>query len=174
MATFSLPSTQPRATHVTSTMYAALGSWRRPPTAQVERDAVQSMDNGVWELVAFDVENWDSNTMWSSTANNKVFARTAGKYLVTFHGGFANSTLGTIRAWGLSKTSTAGSPNLISAGIAWDIVSGITHMMPTLTMVNLSTSDYMAALMFQNSGAGLNTSTGAGNKPTLSMLWFST
>lgn len=146
----------------------------RPPSARARRAAAQSMDNNVWEAVAFDTEDWDTNTIWSSTAANKFFAKTPGKYLCTFAAGVVDSSGGSFKGVAVVKNST----NLTSTNDAYETLTETTAIgddwaLNASGMFALTTSDYITGQILQNSGAGLNTSTILRWQPKLSMIWLS-
>lgn len=145
-----------------------------PPTARLQRDAAQSLASGTWEEISFDTEVWDTDTMWSSTAATKVFARTAGKFLVNVGGFFASSTAGAYRGIGVRKNSTSGNPDEVSIFTSLDPQAGFGDgMLACSGIVSLTTGQYVQMVMLQNTGAGLNTSTVASVQPRLSILWVS-
>jgi hypothetical protein len=142
-----------------------------PPTVRVNRDAVQSIAQSAFEEVSFDTEDWDTDTMRSSTDPTKVFARTAGKYLVSVGGLLAASTGGDDRIIGVRKNSTSGDPELgLSASV--DEPVSVRRGGQVSGMIALTTGQYVQLVYFHNHSAGINTSTD-NFKPTLSMIWMS-
>lgn len=177
MATFSLPSTQVRGTFITSTMYAALGSWRRPPTCRVRRAAAQAFVTGVWDTVQFDTEDWDTNTIWSSTNNDQLFTRTAGKYLATASGGLNASTAGSLRSMAICKNTTANSVTADSAEFRaiYDPSNAANGPLFSVSQqFSMTTSDFLTLQFFHDRGSDLGGSTFRNAQPTLSILWVST
>lgn len=141
------------------------------PTVRVRRDAVLAIPTAAFEEVAFDTEDWDSNTMWSSTAATKVFARTAGKYMVSVGGLLALSTGGDDRIIGVRKNSTSGDPEFgLSASV--DEPVSVRRGGQVSGMISLTTGQYVQLVYFHNVGSDLNTSTD-NFQPTLSMIWMS-
>lgn len=143
-----------------------------PPTVRVRRAAAQSMPDGAWDTVQFDTEDWDSNSMWSSTNNDQVFVRTAGKYLAVASAGLANSSGGTRRDIAIFKNSTAASGEAVRMNILGDLPLADANLAVS-GLFSMTTSDYLTLMIFQNSGAGLNTQTGTDARPVLSVLWVS-
>lgn len=141
-----------------------------PPTVRVQRDAVQALTISAWTEIAWDTENWDTNTMWSSTAAHKIFARTAGKYLCTWNGGFADSTVGTLRGMGISKNSTVAGALENHVLLSQDMLS-LAPRIGGSAMVSLSSGQFIEVQMFAD--AAINTSTGDGFRPQFSMIWMS-
>lgn len=141
-----------------------------PPTAQIGRTAAFSVASGAWEEVQFDTEVWDTNTMWSSTANTKVFCRTAGKYLVTFTGALASSTAGTHRGIGIRFNSTSGDPQY-GAPQSQEAANSFRWSGAVTQIVPMTTGQYIQGVFFHNTGAGLDTDTTF--TPKLSILWVS-
>lgn len=176
---YTTPSTQPTGTLITSTMYAAhiinnIKFLHGPPTARAHRDAAQSITSGAWNPIQFDTEEWDTNTIWSSTSNTKFFCRAAGKYLVMVFGGFANSSAGSLRGVAIQKNTTAtGSGHEAAALFATTALTAVNPRLHASMLVALTTGQFVRMEMFQDSGAGLNTSTDDTVKPRLSMIWMS-
>ena len=44
----------------------------KPPSVSVRRSTEQSIANSVWTAVSFNTENWDTDAMWSSTADGRA------------------------------------------------------------------------------------------------------
>jgi hypothetical protein len=166
------PSTLATGTLVTSTHWAIHVNNQKflhgPPTVQLTRAAAQNIPDTAWTGVSWDTEVWDTNTMWSSTAPTKVYARTAGKFLVTQIGSFAATTGGAFRALGIRVNTTSGDPR--DAHISNETQSQAWVKCLT-SMVSLTTGQFIEAVQIQNSGAGLNTDTTF--DPRLSMIWMS-
>lgn len=175
MATFELPSTQATGTLITSTMYAALGSWRRPPMAKAHRDAVQNIPTGTWTAVEFDVEEWDTDGIWSSTASERFNINTAGKYRCEFSAGVGGSSLGTFRGVQIQVDSTAdtaanpGVRNIIAAEIGPN-----SFALSVADTFALTSTQFISCLIIQNTGSNLATSTAANVRPRVSVMWQST
>lgn len=145
------------------------------PTALVRRAAVQSLPNGSWAAIVFDTEDWDSNTIWSSTDAEKLKVRTAGKYTARAHGGIRGSTAGTLRGIAIVKNSTSFAATDVAARQldVFDIVTATTWQGAVSQMFSMTTSDYLTLHMIQNRGSTLGTSTTRDSQPTLSVLWES-
>lgn len=143
------------------------------PTCRLRRDAAQALASGSWDTVQWDTEDWDNNTIWSSTNNDQLFVRTAGKYNAIFVMGFATSTGGTVRAAALVKNSTA----LALNDDAWtfshpaDKVFGVNNLTVS-GMFSMTTSDYLTGQFFQDAGA-INSSTTVAEQPRIAIFWVS-
>lgn len=149
-----------------------------PPTCQVRRVAAQSIGSGGYVSIQFDTEGWDTNTIWSSTASEKLFARTAGKYLATFTAHLAGSSAGQLRIATIAKNTTAvgSSSTAYETRLSSTAIGSNGIGLSVSGMFSLTTSDYLTANVYQDSGISFNTSTGAANRlfhPTMSMLWVS-
>lgn len=176
---YTAPSTKATGTLITSTMYKAhlidnIKFLHGPPTVRVSRDAAQSLPNNTYDTIQWDVEDWDTNGIWSSTNNDQLFVRTAGKYTAQLSVGFAASTGGTIRGVAIVKNSTAlvGTNEAFHQLIRNDQLTGIQIVSVSGTF-SMTTSDYLTGQAFQDSGGSLNTSTSQSDEPRLSMLWVS-
>ena len=146
-----------------------------PPTVRVVNSTGYDIPaSGLWEEIPFNSESWDSNTMFSSTANTKVFCRTAGKFLVSCHAGFNGSTVGDTRGVGVRNNSTSGNPDF-AAGYEGDLAIGAPQRLPfsASDIIALTTGQYLQLVMLHNVGAALGTSTIQERRPTMSMLWVS-
>lgn len=75
----------------------------RPPSVRVEGAAATTVASGSTVAVIFGTEVWDTDGMWSSTANTRLEINTAGKYLVGGHVRITESTGGTYRAVTIRK-----------------------------------------------------------------------
>lgn len=142
-----------------------------PPTARVQGITDSTFANGAYTATIFSQEDWDSDNMWSSTANTKLICRTAGKYQVHAGVSFFGSTGGTIRGVGIRKNSTTGSP---TDGIHFhrhDMIAG-TQEVTISNLVSLTTGQFIQIVGFQDSGGNLGSS-GTGGMPFCSMLWVS-
>src|SRR5581483_3511354 len=140
------------------------------PTASVNRNTAQSISNNTITAIQFNSEVWDSNTIWSSTASNKFFARTAGKYLATFSLQLTGSSAGTFRVAAIVKnatqyaeTSTMMEHTIGSTAIAATVALSVTGIF------SMTTSDYLTAQVFQDTGGALNTSTQMRRRPKFQM-----
>lgn len=145
----------------------------RPPSARVRRDAAQSVTNNTWTAITFDVEDWDTDTIWSSTAANKLKVKTAGKYMVNFTAEMGSSA-GSERGVGIFVNTTVLS--VAADGYLSDIKStaiGAGQILSVSGPLALTTSDTVSGLMFQNSGSGVNTTTSLLLQPKMSIIWVS-
>lgn len=144
-----------------------------PPTVRLRRAAAQTFTISAYDTVQFDTEDWDSNSMWSSTNNDQVFVRTAGKYLATFSGSFSNSTGGTLRIIAIVKNSTASlvTNEQFQVFASQDMLT-LGPRMSVTGMFSMTTTDYLTAQMFQDAGS-ITATTAREGQPTFSMLWVS-
>jgi hypothetical protein len=177
---YSSPSTRTAGDIVTAAIWnqdvvANVEFLAQPPSVRVSRDATLALASGTWEEVAFDTENWDTNTMWSSTAATKVFCKTTGKFLVCVSGAHQNSTVGGSRGIGIRKNSTTGNPTEGASVYEHDMLNGTVgaRTMSVTQLVALTTGQYVQLVMFQDTGSSLNASTSEPYQPRLSMIWMS-
>lgn len=143
-----------------------------PPMVKVSRDAALTIAASAWEEITFDTEAKDTNTMWSSTAATKVFAQTAGDYLVIGHGGLAASTVGVVRAIGIRHNSTSGAP-VARSGFIGDLPTSFTPDLHISDIITMTTGQYVQLVFFQDSGGTLAITTAADTQPKLRMIWVS-
>jgi len=132
------------------------------PQVRVTNSAVQSIPNATATALTFDTESHDSGTASSNmhdTGSNtsRLTCRVAGLYLVaanaSFPFGIANEYL-SIR---LNGTTT-----LATLGIVGD-TAGVNGM-SVITTYRLAVSDYVEAMIYQDSGGAKNTQiVGAGS-----------
>jgi len=174
---YTTPSTHPNSYIVTSTDWAIQVNndkfFHGPPTVRVVRAAAQSLASGTFTAIAFSSKDWDTNTMFATTGT-KVTCKTAGKFLVTFSGGFQPSTAGSNWLIGVRKNSTGtAEPNEFETILSVKRTASA-HLVGSISgEVALSTGQFIEGVMYQDTGGSINTSTQAGRRPKLSMLWVS-
>lgn len=121
--------------------------------ARAHNNANQSIPNNTETAVAYQVSDFNTDSMWSSSANTRFTAQVAGKYLVTAAVVWDTQTTSTGRQLFIRKN---GSTDLSSSFVA---VSG--YLNQTITdIVQLSASDYIEITALQFSGAALNVNVG--------------
>lgn len=143
-----------------------------PPMAVLTRAIAQSISNAA---VTPDAISWDTVTKDSAggfAAGNptRYTAQRAGWYQLSGGVGFAANATG-IRTAQFTKngTSIVGTQTKLLA-----VSGGIVTAVPAWTVqVELAIGDYVELRAFQNSGAGLNTSTETENRPTMHVRWVS-
>lgn len=178
---YAAPSTHPTGYIVTSTDWAIQVNndkfFHGVPTARVVRTSVQSITNNTWTAISFSSKDWDSNNMFATTGT-KVTCKTAGKFLVCFTGVFANSSLGSLRGIAIQKnTTTAGTGHEAQMIVASTAITAASGRLSLSQLVALTTGQFIRGEVLQDSGGGLNTSTGGSGvsvpRPTFSAIWMS-
>jgi len=116
-------------------------------------------DATAWVVHPFNSEEYDTDTMHDNVVNNeRITCKTAGKYLVVFQAKW-DADLNGRRIIGIRKNGAT-----FQAFSEQEIPSGGTgtfnHFL--LTVVSLAVTDYVEAVLFQNSGGVLNTIYNAG------------
>lgn len=142
-----------------------------PPIVRVRRSTTQSINNSTWTAISFNTEDWDTDTMWSSTAPTKIICRTAGKYEFSFNGSFAASTAGTYRALGLRKNTTSGDPNEGEVTTV-ETANGVEWTAHLANTIALTTGQFVQAVQKHNVGSAHNAQTFAGSL-RLAARWVS-
>jgi hypothetical protein len=176
---WTTPSTQPTGTMITSTHYKAhiidnIKFLHGPPTARVRATTNAGLTSGAWTSVNFNTEDWDNNSIFSSTSNRKLICRTAGKYLVEFSAGFNASSAGQLRGIAIQKnTTTAGSGHEVKSLFNSTAVGNTGMVFSCSQLIALSTGQFIRGEMIHDTGAATEWSTSAGTQPTLSMIWMS-
>lgn len=144
------------------------------PSAKAYRAAQQVIPTGVWTAVTFDTERWDNDTIWSSTADERFKIRTSGKYSCHFVAGIAGSTVGTQRGVQIQVDSTANTATKEAARTLQ--IADLEGGAPSLAVAdvfNLTSTQFVSFLIFQDSGGNLATSTALSVQPKASILWMS-
>jgi hypothetical protein len=123
--------------------------------------AISVANNTYWVTLTFDSERFDYGDFHSTVANTeRLVAPSAGKYLVTFNGYWASSTVG-FRIFRMVQNQSTVETGLSLVGrdpIGADMMhcSGIT---------NLDADDYVYMTAFQNRGSALNVNASADYSP---------
>lgn len=124
------------------------------PAARVYNSGTQAISNDAWNTLTFDSENFDTDTMHSTSSNTEqLVINTAGKYIVTGCAGFATNTTGvrfariTVNASGYNQQRQGASPSYETVVVTTDTI-------------NLVVNDVIILEAFQTSGGSLNTVAG--------------
>ena len=120
--------------------------------ARVTHSVDQSIpDDGAFHTVAFDTERWDTDNIHDNVANNsRLTCKTAGKYLVVFHGYMEHGLIGR-RQFRITKNGVEVHP----AGEA-GLEPGGYFFMPVSCIIDLAVNDYVEASVYQTSGGALD------------------
>src|SRR4029077_13644120 len=129
------------------------------PSARAYTTAVQSIPTGAWTALIFDGERWDTDNIHDNVTNNTRFTcRTAGKYLVTFSAAFAPNATGT-RGFCFRVNNTTLQGVVLIQAVS---VAGREHYGNANIVLDLVVGDFVECLVYQESGAALNTSISVG------------
>ena len=135
-----------------------------PPRCSIYQTATTSMaTSGSSQLILFDTEAYDTDTMHSTSTNtSRVTATTTGLYLVTAALGFAANTTG-YRLAQIRKNSAGavGSGTRVAIASASAVPTGATSLSFS-AYVQLTAGDYVEMFGLQNSGGALATVAGVG------------
>lgn len=143
-----------------------------PPRATVRRNSVQSITNGAWNLITFNVEDVDTDGMFATGAGDRFTCVTAGRYLVIFTIGFTTNTTN-VRGWAIAKGVVAGAGFVASKIQAPVATFGSPEAIAG--EVVLAVGETVSCQVFQNSGAALNTDADASNTPARATIrWVAT
>lgn len=140
-----------------------------PPTASVYRNsALNHTASGSFQSIAFDTEDWDTDSMWTSGANaDRITFGTDGLYLleasVVFHGSgttgrsarLVDSGTSTYIAYATQPVTTAGDGGALTLTRVWEFTAG----------------DYVKLEAYQNTGGNLAYSVGQPGYVHLTATW---
>jgi hypothetical protein len=141
--------------------------------AHVSRTGAKSLSNNAWTVVDFDSEHFDTDTIHDTvTANSRLTAKLAGKYLVTAVVSFASNSTGE-RKFTIEQGSngTQTNANIIGMSSTFASALGATFMAANALTV-LAVNDYLEFFVFQNSGGNLNLEFPASYKSVTSFGMF--
>lgn len=140
-----------------------------PPLAVLTRNASFTVANGgSGVLVDFDTAEIDTYGWWDATAPSHFAPQIAGYYTISGLVGFAPNASGVRAAW-LNKSGT----DINGTQQKLLPISGVVCAISTGTRVVFcnGSTDYIGLGAFQNTGAGLGTSTEPNNYPMLCVQW---
>jgi hypothetical protein len=149
-----------------------LGDLPVGPSARAKHSLDQTTQTGVTLILAFDGEDFDTDTIHDPTTNNtRLTCKTAGKYLVVghayFEGNVTNSNNGDRYLW-ITKNGT----NM--AETAQPAMHGPNNetAICVSTILTLAVNDYVELRAWQDSGSPIRIKAAAGWSPVLSMIWL--
>lgn len=132
------------------------GSWAAPTIggctqgARVYRSTNQDVANETSVKVNFDSERYDTDSIHSTVSNNsRLTCKTAGKYMIVFHGYMTANANGDRRFQIYLNNGTY----IAVSRLGLD-PSGYASM-PVSTIYDLAVDDYVEAVVYQNSGSTL-------------------
>lgn len=169
MATVPVPRTWVASENVTATIMngttgvkGALDFILSPPRCLVYQTATSSTTNGASTVITFDTEQYDTDTMHSTSTNTgRITATTTGLYTVFGQVCMASNATGT-RTLSLVKNGTT----TVSNARLQSVIATNAYIDLEVD-VQLTAGDYVELTMLQTSGGALSTVAGLGN------TWFS-
>lgn len=133
------------------------------PRAQARRNSTQSITTGAWNLVTFNVEDVDTDTMFTTGTGDRFTCVTAGRYQVIFAATFATNVTGA-RGFAIAKGVIVGAGFHSASLIATS--GGTVGTIQTVTAeVVLAAADTVSCQVFQNSGGALNLAADSAGEP---------
>lgn len=178
---FSNPSTKAAGSVLTAAEWniqvANTDFLARPPAVCVTKSTDQSVAASVNRAIAWNTEQWDTDTMWSSTRAWRFEINTAGKYRIDAHFQWASVASANTRVAQIllnpgSSTSAATGSNLLQRHVQTGI-SGAS-MPVTLTGVYSFTSTQSVGFsVFQGTSAALTIEHSTIQVPRCSIMWVS-
>lgn len=126
-----------------------------PPRCRVRRTASQTITTATTTQIAFDAEDFDTDTMHDTATNNtRITIKTAGVYLVTATVAWASNATGSRQAFfhlnGSNTTGTGPKAYASTAGVVGTPGDTITAIAP------LAVNDYIELSVRQDSGGNLD------------------
>lgn len=130
----------------------ALQFFANPPTCRVYHNATQSVANATNVALAFNSEREDTDTMHDTvTTNTRITIKTAGRYVVIGHAGFAANATGK-RTLLIRKNGSVNLAEQDTLNLGAGEGVGLTISTAALCAVN----DYFELIAYQTSGGALN------------------
>ena len=147
----------------------------QPPSVSIGKSTEQAIATGTWTALQWSAQRWDNDSMWSSTASNRIDINTAGKYLATLNVTWNGSTLFNhyrIIGIGVGQTTNAypnqGEERRLS------VVAGEQVSQSISRIINLTSTQYLRAMVYQDDGISRNVGhSTASSYPSLEVLWVS-
>ncbi len=131
--------------------------------AKMRRDTAQSMANLALTKVTLNTEEYDVGDIADPTTNNRFNIRKAGKYLIN-----ARVTLGANAGKVVQAIIYKNGARLYDNAIVSGVASGTEWVEATVT-ADLAVNDYLEMYVYHDNGAAQNTTTGIGDRPTMSV-----
>lgn len=142
-----------KAIATTGNSWEIVGYKMAKASARVFHSAAPSIANNAWQVLNFDSERFDTDTIHDTATNNsRLTCKTPGKYQITFFALFDAHATGwrgfQIKLNGATVIGDSRTDAIATAAIA----TGQT----VTTLYDLVLNDYVEAQVLQNSGAALN------------------
>lgn len=143
----------PASTTQLAQLVAALRFAMNPPSAVLRQNTVQSVPNGAFTAVTFDVEDADTANGHDNTTNpSRYTAQYPGRYQLSGGPGFAANAAGRrLAEFAVNGTALNGS----AAGIPGN--AAIIALTARTIDVYLNVGDYVELRVYQDTGGALNT-----------------
>lgn len=141
----------------------------RPPRVRVRTNAAETSTSGATHVVSWDVQDFDTDSMWSSTAATRIKFTTPGTYLVHCTMNWNDSADGGARQLLLRRNG--------GDFIDIDIVepSTVAHRQSLTTLYEFTSTMYVEVVVSQNSGSpvAINAATTGSRTPNFWAIWQS-
>lgn len=153
-----------RAIAVDSSGRQLVVTYPKKVSVTVYHDSNQSIPNATDTLLSFNSELEDTDNQHdNSTNNDRLTCKIAGKYIITFVGGFASNATGYRRFYiRLNATTSIGFDDT-------NALNGVGTYRTLSIQYPLEVDDYIQAYAKQNSGGALNVAAGSNYSPFFSM-----
>lgn len=133
-----------------------------PPSVSVKRASAQSISNTTWTAVSWDTELWDTDSMWSSTPNpTRLTIGTTGLYCVNANVTFTNTASGIGRIVGIRTNGTT----VNAVQYQYQLGVGFLAVNHVQAILDLTATDYLEVIVYQDSGGALNLNADASEQP---------
>ena len=179
MATVPVPRTYVASENLTATILngttgikGPLDFLLSPPRCSLHQTSTTSMaTSGSSQLILFDTEAYDTDTMHSTSVNtSRITSAATGLYLITASLSCASNSTG-YRLMQIRKNAAGavGSGTRVAA-MSVPAVNGATTILQASAFVQLTSGDYVEMFGLQNSGGALATVAGVG-ETTFQAQW---
>ena len=136
------------------------------PAVRAYNSSAISIANSSVVALTFNNERFDTDTMHSTSTNtDRLTAKTAGKYQISFTGAFASN------ATGRRHLIIEHNGGTVIAIQEWDTNQNERTYMVSSTLYHLAVNDYVKVKVFQNSGGALNMDSNNAYSPEFMMVW---
>jgi hypothetical protein len=134
------------------------------PSCKVYHDAAQSIENGVPTNLAFNSEEWDTDSIHDVAVNTNLVCKKAGKYYIHGKVIFASNANGR-RQLAIKKGISSYIANTIV-----NAVNGAATSLEVSTIEDMEIDDYVRLEAYQNSGGALDVTADADYSPQFMMV----
>lgn len=154
-------------------VYETVAFLLQPPMIRLRQTVAQSIPNATYTAITFNIEDNDSYSWHSTTSNtSRVVPTYPGWYRGWYSLGYQNTSGGSFRIGGIQKNgggaiSRSRRDSKPPTASTLTLYKGI----PFFIDVNGST-DYIEVLMYQDTGAAMNTNVQTNTQPELFMRWW--